>query len=116
MREAGVKEKGAKKIGRSLDKYPIKIVPREALKKQSLSGNSSVRKRRRLKALAVAAARRVQKLRTILDRDDPIADERYNRDNYWRGVQQQAERAKTAAAQVKNLLRRQQTNGECLQR
>src|SRR5438552_15814016 len=33
MREAGVKEKGAKKIGRSLDKYPIKIVPREALKK-----------------------------------------------------------------------------------
>ena len=44
---------------------------------------------------------RVQKFRTILDRDDPIADERYNRDSYWRGVQQQAERAKTTAAESK---------------
>jgi transposase len=90
----------------------LQLIPREVLKKQSLSGNSSVRKRRRLKALAVAAAGRVQKLRTILDREDPIADERYNRDTYWQSVRQQDERAKTAAAQVKNLLRRQQTNRE----
>jgi lipoic acid synthetase len=33
MREAGVKEKGAKKTSRTLEKYAIKVVPREALAK-----------------------------------------------------------------------------------
>jgi lipoic acid synthetase len=33
MREAGVKEKGKAKTSRVFDKFPIKIVPREALKK-----------------------------------------------------------------------------------
>jgi hypothetical protein len=64
------------------------------------------RKRRRLHALADVALKRVQKIRTALDRDDPIADERDNRDLYWRGVQQQAERAKAAVMQMKNILGR----------
>ena len=65
---------------------------------QSGTIDKRFRKRRRLKALAVAARQRVQKLRTILDRDDPIADERRNRDTYWRAVQQQSDRAKAVAA------------------
>jgi transposase len=83
----------------------LQLISPEVLKTQTLTGNSLVRKRRRLKALAAAAAGRVQKLRTMLDRDDPIADERHNRDGYWRAVQQQAERAKTAVTQMKSLSR-----------
>ena len=48
-----------------------------------LTGASLARRRRRLKARAVAAAAHVQELRKALDRDDPIADERHDRPQNW---------------------------------
>ena len=56
----------------------LELVSPDALKAQALTGASLARRRRRLKAQAVAAAARVQELRTALDRDDPIADERHD--------------------------------------
>jgi transposase len=82
----------------------LQLVSPEALKTQSLTGESTVRRRRRLKALAIAAAARVQELRTILDKDDPIDDERYNRNTYWRVTHQHSECAKAAVEQTNKLL------------
>src|SRR5262249_41069285 len=50
----------------------LELLSPDALKAQTLTGASSVRRRRRMKALAIAAAARVQDLRALLDRDDPI--------------------------------------------
>ena len=58
----------------------LELVSLEALQAQVLTGASLGRRRRRLQALAAAAAARVQELRTALDRDDPTADERHARD------------------------------------
>ena len=44
----------------------LELVPRDALKAQALTGASLGRRRPRLKALAAAAASRVQELRTAL--------------------------------------------------
>ena len=90
----------------------MQLLSLDALKAQSLIGDSLARKRRRLRAFADAACTRVQKLCTILDRDDPIAVERYDRDQYWRGVQHQGERAKTAVAQMTTLLRKHPAKSE----
>ena len=57
----------------------LELVSPDALKAQALTGASLARRRRRLKARAVAAAAHVQELRTALDRDDPVADERHDR-------------------------------------
>jgi transposase len=81
----------------------LELISPKALKTQLLTGDSTFRKRRRLKALAAAAAVRVKKLRATLDRDDAIADERYNRDTHWHAVQQHGARAKAVIAQMKNL-------------
>jgi transposase len=83
----------------------LELVSLEALKAQVLTGASLGRRRRRLQALAVAAAARVQELRTALDRDDPIADERHARTARGRTAQQQAVRVSAALAQIKKLSR-----------
>jgi hypothetical protein len=54
-----------------------------------------------LKALAAAAASRVQELRTALDRDDPIADERHARAARGRTAQQEGVHVDAALAQMK---------------
>jgi transposase len=83
----------------------LELVSPDALKVQALIGASLVRRRRRLKALTVAAAAHVQELRTALDIDDPIADERHDRAARWRTAQQQGARVNAALAQMKKLLR-----------
>jgi transposase len=79
----------------------LELVPRDALKVQALTGASLGRRRRRLKALAAAAASRVQELRTALDRDDPIADERHARAARGHTAQQEGVRVNAALAQMK---------------
>jgi hypothetical protein len=81
----------------------LELVPRDALKAQALTGASLGR--RRLKALAAAAASRVQELRAALDRDDPIADERHARAARGRTAQQEGARVNAALAQMKELSR-----------
>jgi len=83
----------------------LELVPRDALKAQALTGASLGRRRRRLQALAVAAASRVQELRAALDRDDPIADERHARAARGRTAQQEGLRVDAALAQMKELSR-----------
>ena len=73
------------------------------LKAQALTGASLARRRRRLKALGVTAAARVHELRAVLDRDDPIADERHNRAARWRTAQRQGARVNAALAQIEKL-------------
>ena len=85
----------------------LELVPRDALKAQALTGASLVGRRRRLKALAAAAASRVQELRTALDRDDPIADERHARAARGRAAQQEGVRVNAALAQMKAFSRTQ---------
>jgi hypothetical protein len=58
-----------------------------------------------LKALAAAAASRVQELRTALDRDDPIADERHARAACGHTAQQEGVRVNAALAQMKEFSR-----------
>ena len=79
----------------------LELVSPDVLKAQALTGASLVR--RRLKALASAAAAHVQELRTAIDRDDPIADERHNRAARWRATQQQDVRVKAALALMKEV-------------
>jgi len=79
----------------------LELVPRDALKAQALTGASLGRRRRRLQALAAAAASRVQELRTALDRDDPIADERHARAARGHTAQQEGVRVNAALAQMK---------------
>ena len=62
----------------------LELVSPDVLKAQALTGASMAHRRRRMKAQAIAAAVRVQELRTSLDRDDPIADERHERAARWR--------------------------------
>jgi transposase len=85
----------------------LELVPRDALKAQALTGASLGRRRPRLKALAAAAASRVQELRTALDRDDPIADERNARAARGRTAQQEGLRVDAALAQMKAFSRTQ---------
>ena len=73
-----------------------------AIKKQALAGAGVARQRRRLKALGIAAAARVHELRTLLDRDDPIADERYNRAARQRISQRQRASANVVTALIRN--------------
>ena len=79
----------------------LELVPRDALKAQALTGASLGRRRRRLQALAAAAASRVQELRAALDRDDPIADERHARAARGHTAQQEGVRVNAALAQMK---------------
>ena len=79
----------------------LELVPPEALKAQALTGASLGRRRRRLKALAAATASRVQELRAVLDRDDPIADERHARAARGRTAQQEGVHVDAALAQMK---------------
>ena len=83
----------------------LELVPRDALKAQALTCASLGRRRRRLQALAAAAASRVQELRAVLDRDDPIADERHARAARGRTAQQEGARVNAALAQMKELSR-----------
>jgi transposase len=79
----------------------LELLSPDALKAQALAGTSSVRRRRRMKVLAIAAAAHVQELRRSLDRDDPIADERHNRAARERTAQQHGARVTAALAQMK---------------
>jgi len=83
----------------------LELVSPDELEAQALTGASMARRRRRLKALAVAAAARVQELRAALDRDDPIADERHNKAAGWRAAQQRGVRVNAALEQMKKHLR-----------
>jgi len=83
----------------------LELLSPDALKAQALTGAGSVRRRRRLNALAVAATARFQELRTALDRDDPTADERHNRAARGRTAEQEGARVKAALAQMKELSR-----------
>ena len=82
----------------------LELLSPDALKAQGLAGASSVRRRQRLNAQAVAAAAYVQELRAALDRDDPIADERHERAARWRTAQQQGIHVSAALAQMKELV------------
>ena len=82
----------------------LELLSPAALKAQALTGTGSGRRRRRMKALANAAAAHVKELRTALDRDDPIADERHNRSARERTAQQQGTRVTAALAQMKNFV------------
>ena len=81
----------------------LELLSPDALKAQALTGAGSVRRRRRLNALAVAATARFQELRTALDRDDPTADERHNRAARERTAQWQGARVNAALAHVTKL-------------
>jgi len=61
-------------------------------------------RRQRLHALASAAAVRIRELRSTLDRDDPIADERHDRATHWSAAQKQKTHADAAIEQMKKLL------------
>jgi len=80
----------------------LELLSTVALKAETLARSSSAH--RRLKALAAVAAARIQKLRTALDRDDPIADERHNRAARRDASLRQGVRVNAALAQVKKLL------------
>jgi transposase len=90
----------------------LELLSPDALKAQALTGASSVRRRRRMKALVIAAAAHVQELRTSLDRGDPIADERHNRAARERTAQQQGARVTAALAQIKSLVETRPTKNE----
>ena len=75
----------------------LELVSPDAPEAQASTGASLARRRLQ----AVAAAARVQELRTVVDRDDPIADERYNRAVRGRIAQQQQVRVNAALAQMK---------------
>jgi len=83
----------------------LELVSPETLKAQALTGASLVGRRRRLKALAAAAASRVQELCTALDRDDPIADERHARAARGHTAQQEGVHVNAALAQMKKFSR-----------
>jgi transposase len=83
----------------------LELVPRDAVKARALTGASLGRRRPRLQALAAAAASRVQELRTALDRDDPIVDERHARAARGRTAQQEGVRVNAALAQMKKFSR-----------
>jgi len=83
----------------------LELLSPGALKSQTETDAGLAHRRQRLKVLAVAAAARVQELRTVLDRDDSIADERHNRSAHRRISQQQGARVNAALAQMKNLFR-----------
>jgi transposase len=82
----------------------LELLSPDALKVQKLRGTSLVRRRRRLQALAMAAAAWVRELRTALDRDDAVADEHHNRAR-WLTAQRQGERVNAALEQLKKPLR-----------
>ena len=79
----------------------LELLSPGAPKGQRLTGASLARRRGRLKAMAIAAAARVQEFRAVLDRNDPIADERHNRSTSWRISQQRGARVNAALAQMK---------------
>ena len=82
----------------------LELISAEVLKAQALTGASAERRRRRLKARAVAAAERLQELRAVLDRDDPIADEWHDRAARGRIAQWQGARVNAALAQTTKLV------------
>ena len=75
----------------------LELLSPAALEAQGSTGASLARRRLQ----AVAAAARIEELHTVLDRDDPIADERYNRAVRGRIAQQQQVRVNAALAQMK---------------
>jgi len=85
----------------------LELVSPDKLKSQALAGTGLERRRRRLKVLAVSAAARVEELRTVLDRDDPIADERHDRAARWSATQQSSARVDAALVLMKKLPRTQ---------
>jgi transposase len=90
----------------------LEMVSLDAEKSQVLEGAKAARGRESLKARAILAAARVQELRTALDRDDPIADERHERAARWRVAQQQGIHVNAALAQMKELSRTRPQNNE----
>jgi transposase len=95
----------------------LELVSPPTLKEEGLTGTSLERRRKRLKALIVAAAARVDELRAALDRDDPIADERHDRAARSHAAQRRGMHVKAALSQTTELFsnqskkhRRRQTN------
>ena len=84
----------------------LELLSPDTLRVQGLKGSSSVRRRRRLNALAVAAAARVHDLRAALDTNDPVADERHSRTVRWRAAQQQGVSVDAALRKMKELSRK----------
>ena len=82
------------------DVLSIDLLGPETVKAKGLAGTSSVRRRAKTKALAAAAAVRVDQLRSELDKNDPIADERHRRAMQKRAVNVQ--RSSVAAALAQN--------------
>jgi transposase len=77
------------------------LVPMAALKNLGLRDRSTPQER--LKVFAAAASTRVQQLREVLDRDDPVADEYHMRTIANSAVQEQEERVTMALGWMKEI-------------
>ena len=77
------------------------MMPMAALKNLGLRDRSTPQER--LKVFAAAASTRVQQLREVLDRDDPVADEYHMRAIGKSAVQEQEERVTMALGWMKEI-------------
>jgi transposase len=78
----------------------LELAPPDTLKAPKLTDATLVRRRRRFKARAAAASAYIEKLSAELDRDDPVADEWYDRTLRGRAAQQQDARVNAMVAQM----------------
>jgi len=88
----------------------MEFAPPGTIKKQALTRSSVSCRHRRREVPSADAAVHVQELRGVLERDDPVADERRNRATRWRTIQQQGVRVSALLEAIRNLSRKRPTN------